>query len=1074
MPCRLTLLSDEPSMPAKVNTAPPVSERMSELRQSIRVAYRKPEPAQLERLQEHLGPVRQRQAAIANRAKVLVEGMRRSERAGDALDDFMNAYDLSTKEGVALMCLAEALLRIPDADTANRLIRDKLGEGEWKRQGEEPGGIFVNASAWALMLSGRVLRADQMDEEQGGNVLERLVTRLGQPVIRKAMLHAMRIMGRQFVMGTTLEQAYERAAPAEREGTRHSYDMLGEAARTEEDAQRYFKAYAEAIAELGRLQAAAETQPASVFEAAGISVKLSAIYPRYETLQTKRAVPALVKRLTELSEAAKEAGIGLCVDAEEARRLDPSLDIIEQVSAQPSLSGWNGFGLAVQAYQKRAYDVIEWLVALAEGQGRKLMVRLVKGAYWDSEIKWSQEGGFANYPVFTRKHHTDISYLACAQLMLSRRDVLFPQFATHNAHTVAAILELAGESDPGSFEFQRLHGMGEELYAELREGQRAVPACRVYAPVGSHEDLLPYLVRRLLENGANTSFVNRLQDAKLPVEEVIRDPLPLLERSRGEPHSRIPLPPALYGPERRNALSIDLNDPLASSKLLKEVGAVLERRWRSEPQAEGLAVKGQALPVAEPSDLRRVIGEKVYADTAQVEKVIVNALAAFPEWRDRPVNERAACLERFADLMEESIGTLIGLCAAEAGKTIDDGIAEVREAVDFCRYYALQARYLQAEPMRMPGPTGETNLLNVQGRGIFVCISPWNFPLAIFTGQVAAALVTGNCVIAKPAEQTCLIAAEAVRLMYQAGVPRSVLSLLPGTGPEVGAALVNDVRIAGVAFTGSTDTAWAINRALAARKGPIVPLVAETGGQNAMIADSTALTEQVVDDAIASAFRSAGQRCSATRVLFVQDDVADRTIKMLSGAMRELSVGDPMQLSSDVGPVIDGDAQQMLTAHIDRMRREGTLLAQTAIDPAISQHGTFVPPTAFEIDSLKRLPNEVFGPILHVIRYQRDRLDEVIDAINGTGYGLTFGVHSRIERVARRICRRINAGNTYVNRNTIGALVGVQPIRGMGLSGTGPKAGGPHYLHRFATEKHISINTTAAGGNTSLVTLGDD
>ena len=1058
------------------NETPDPVPGLSGARASMRRNYRIAEPAHLDRVSAELDRVRSLRSRINERARSFVEGMREGEHQGDVFDDFMNAYDLSTREGVALMCLAEALLRIPDADTANQLIKDKLGAGTWKRVGEEAGGLFVNASTWALMLSGRVLRADHADEDEG-TVFDRMVARLGQPVIRRAMLQAMRIMGRQFVIGTTLTKALERAEPDERKGVRHSYDMLGEAARTEADAQRYFDAYSAAIKTLTEHNAVAISDGVPVTQVPGISVKLSAIYPRYEQRQAGRAVPALIERLTKLAVLAKHANIGLCVDAEEARRLDISLDIIERVYKSPELEGWDGFGLAVQAYQKRALDVIDWLIALGEQVGRRIMVRLVKGAYWDSEIKWSQEGGFDDYPVFTRKQHTDLSYLACATRMLARRDVLYPQFATHNTHTVAAILELAANMPEGgnesSYEFQRLHGMGEDLYAELAGSNQPMPACRVYAPVGSHEDLLPYLVRRLLENGANTSFVNRLQDAKLPVEQVVRDPLELLEQSKGQPHAKIPLPPALYGVERVNAKGLDLDNVLRATALQDEAEEVLKKQWQADPLIDGKHIKGEMMPVALPSDLRRTVGQKHYAAASDVPGAVEAARAAFHGWRNRPVAERAACLELFADLMEANMGRLIGLCAVEAGKTFDDGIAEVREAVDFCRYYAIQARGLQ-QPMTMPGPTGEVNTLSVEGRGVFVCISPWNFPLAIFTGQVVAALVTGNCVIAKPAEQTCLIAAEACRMLHEAGIPRDVLQLLPGSGGEVGQALVSHPGIGGVAFTGSTETARAINRALANREGPIVPLIAETGGQNAMIVDSTALTEQVVDDAVMGAFRSAGQRCSATRVLFVQEEVADHTIKMLAGAMELLKVGEPLALDTDVGPVIDRDAQHMLEAHVNRMKREAKLVGETPLDPKLTEHGTYVAPMAFEIDRLDRLKREVFGPILHIIRYKRDRLDEVIQTLNGTGYGLTFGVHTRIERLARSICRRIDAGNAYINRNTIGAIVGVQPFGGMGLSGTGPKAGGPHYLHAFVTERHVSNNTTAAGGNTSLVTLDDD
>lgn len=1043
-------------------------------RQQVRAAYRVAEPAHMAQVMAQLDPVRDAQETINTEAGQLIEAVRKAPHAGDSLDDFMNAYDLSTKEGVALMCLAEALLRIPDADTANRLIRDKLGDGEWRRQNVEGAGLFANASAWALMLSGRVLRADLPDPYDQGSILDRLMSRMGQPVIRRAMQHAMRVMSRQFVMGETLDLALARATEQAARRERYSFDMLGEAARSAEDAERYMAAYQGAIRSLAEYTRKQGARLSSLVEAPSISVKLSALYPRYETLQRDRAVPALVGSLKTLCLQARDAGISLCVDAEEARRLDPSLDIIEQLARDPALRDWNGFGLAVQAYQKRALALVDWLAALATTHHRQLLVRLVKGAYWDSEIKWSQEGGYDDYPVFTRKHHTDLSYLACADGLLRHRARLYPQFATHNAHTVCAIRHMARQVAPDEYEFQRLHGMGEELFAALRDGRNDMPGCRVYAPVGDQAELLPYLVRRLLENGANTSFVNRMNDSRVTVAEVIRDPFARFEQYQGQPHHKIRLPGNLYKPQRQNARGLDLNDPLTSAALQKQVEAVADQRWHAEPLIAGQAIKAEPRPVAEPADLRRVIGDKIYAQGEHAETAVKVAQDAFPVWRDTPVDDRARIIERYADLLEQNMARFVGLCATEAGKTFDDGIAEVREAVDFCRYYAAKARTLQSQPLKMPGPTGETNHLSLQGRGVFVCISPWNFPLAIFTGQIAAALISGNTVIAKPAEQTCIIATEAVKLFQAAGLPEGVLSLALGAGDQVGKALVRDNRIAGVAFTGSTGTARIINRTLAAREAPIVPFIAETGGINAMIVDSSALTEQVVDDVLTGAFRSAGQRCSAVRLLFIQDDVAERTLRMMSGAMQALRVGDPLQLSTDVGPVIDADAQHMLQGHIERMKPDARLFVQTPIDQQALSHGTYVAPTLIEIDSAAKLQSEVFGPVLHVVRYQRDHLDKVIEAINATGYGLTFGVHSRIDRVARSICSRINAGNAYINRNTIGAVVGVQPFGGMGLSGTGPKAGGPHYLGQFMTEKHVCINTTAAGGNASLVTLADD
>jgi RHH-type proline utilization regulon transcriptional repressor/proline dehydrogenase/delta 1-pyrroline-5-carboxylate dehydrogenase len=1020
----------------------------SPLRRAVRRAYRADETACVRGLvaKARLSPV-ECEATQALAAQ-LVEAVR-AKGPGAGLDAFLQEYALSSAEGVALMCLAEALLRIPDADTADRLIRDKIGGAAWEKHLGRSPSLFVNASTWALMLTGRLVRPAEEGDWRG--LLTGLVGRAGEPAIRTALAQAMRILGRQFVMGRTIGEALGRAPDDEAKGYRHSYDMLGEAARTMRDAERYFESYRDAIAAIGKA-----AREADVAARPGISVKLSALHPRYELAQSARVMAELLPRAKALATQAKAANLGFCIDAEEADRLDLSLDVIEALARDADLAGWNGFGLAVQAYQKRALPLLDWLADLAGRAGRRLMVRLVKGAYWDAEIKRAQEGGHAEYPVFTRKSSTDVSYLACAKALLDRPAAFYPQFATHNAHTLAAVLTLAGGRD---FEFQRLHGMGETLYDEVVGPTRKGVACRVYAPVGGHEELLAYLVRRLLENGANTSFVNRLFDEREPVAHIVADPVEETARLERIPHPAIPRPPELYGPRRRNAASLDLTDMEELAPLRRALDAA------SQP-----ARLGAGRAVASPADRRVVVGEIGEADAAEVDRALAALTRGAPNWDATPAGERAAILRRAADLLEADRPALLALCVREAGKTLPDAVAEVRETVDYLRYYAVRAEDDFAAPERLPGPTGERNEIELHGRGVFACISPWNFPLAIFTGQVAAALAAGNAVAAKPAEQTPLIAARAVRLLHEAGVPADALRLLPGDGPSVGAPLANDPRVAGVAFTGSTETARAIQRSLAARDGPIVPLIAETGGQNAMIVDSSALPEQVVADAVVSAFHSVGQRCSALRVLFVQDEVADKTIEMLTGAMRELSVGDPGLLSTDVGPVIDDEARAALAAHAERMKRQARLLYETPL-PAEAAHGTFFPPTAFELDRLSLLEREVFGPILHVIRWRADRLDAVIDAINATGYGLTFGLHSRIDETIAHVRARVRAGNLYINRTIIGAVVGVQPFGGEGLSGTGPKAGGPRYLHRFATERTVSVNTTAAGGNAALLAM---
>jgi len=1003
---------------------------------------------------------------VARRARALVKAVREDRLSHGGIDAFLQEYELSSDEGVVLMCLAEALLRIPDADTADRLIRDKIGGANWKKHIGASESLFVNASTWALMLTGRLLGPRPSEKDDLGSAFTRLVARSGEPVIRQAMTQAIRILGRQFVMGRTIEEALSRARDERAAGYRHSFDMLGEAARTAADAERYYDAYASAIAKIGT-----EKTGEGPIDRPGISVKLSALHPRYEYAQRESVLAELTPRLVELAAIAKDANIGLTVDAEEADRLDLSLDIFEQVAAASRLAGWDGLGLAVQAYQKRATAVIDWLATIAKRDNRRLMVRLVKGAYWDSEIKRGQERGLESYPVFTRKASTDVAYIACARKLIEDGTSFYPQFATHNAHTLATVEALAEAG--AAFEFQRLHGMGEALYGAIVGPGPDDVKCRIYAPVGSHEDLLPYLVRRLLENGANTSFVNRIVDEDLPIARIIADPVETMAETKPIPHPRIPLPSALFGEDRRNSAGIDLSDPVELTALAEDMETAAARDWTAAPGEPAGGASGETRPILDPSDRRRAVGEVREASPEQVEKAVGAAAAAFNSWEARPAGERATCLEGAADLFDEHRAAFMAIAVREAGKTIPDALGEVREAIDFLRYYAARARSDFGAPAVLPGPTGERNELALHGRGVFGCISPWNFPLAIFTGQVSAALAAGNTVVAKPAEQTPLMAAHAVRLMHQAGVPEDVLILLPGDGLGVGAPLVADPRIAGVAFTGSTETAWAINRTLAARDGPIVPLIAETGGQNALIVDSSALAEQVVEDVLASAFNSAGQRCSALRVLFLQEDIAERTIEMLAGAMAELRVGDPAYLSTDIGPVIDEDARKVLVAHADRMTREGRLIREVALPNGL-EHGAFFAPRAFEIDGLDRLQREVFGPILHVIRYRADKLDAVVDAVNATGYGLTLGIHSRIDATVRAVHARARAGNAYVNRNMIGAIVGSQPFGGEGLSGTGPKAGGPRYLHRFAVERSLSVDTTAAGGNAALMTLEDD
>ncbi|MEX2495682.1 MAG: bifunctional proline dehydrogenase/L-glutamate gamma-semialdehyde dehydrogenase PutA [Woeseia sp.] len=1043
---------------------------------SVSVRYLADEKSLVQALAESADVSDSLREKIGATAELLVNEVRKSAAADGGMDAFLQQYDLSSEEGVLLMCIAEALLRIPDADTADALIADKIGSAKWQDHLGESDSLFVNASTWGLMLTGRLLKLDESTKRNPGQVLRRLAGRAGEPVVRTAMRQAMRIMGHQFVMGRTIDEALERSQRKNGSKYRYSFDMLGEAALTERDALRYFASYSEAIASIGAAANERRGRLAGtsdgVITAPGISVKLSALHPRYGFTQLERVLDEVVPRLTDLALAARDAGIPLTVDAEEAERLELSLEIFHRVYRDKRLGDYAGLGLAVQAYQRRALDVIRFLNDTAAEIGRRIPVRLVKGAYWDTEIKRGQEQGLESYPVFTRKSHTDVSWLACARLLLNAGRALYPQFATHNAHTLASVMHFAGKVPGAEFEFQRLHGMGEDLYEQVIDPEKFDRPCRVYAPVGSHEDLLPYLVRRLLENGANTSFVNRIVDEDVKMSEIVADPIEIARKGGFKPHPRIPAPVDLFQPERKNSRGYNLADRSAACRLLAAIEKAADRSYGARPIVGGKALKGREVRSVNPADTTEIVGRWQQADGDAVDRAVDVAMTGFHGWDRRPVAERAAILARAADLMEQNAPELLGLCIAEAGKTLPDAIGEVREAVDFLRYYGARAATMFGDPVVLPGPTGERNVLGMRGRGVFVCISPWNFPLAIFTGQVAAALAAGNTVVAKPAEQTTLIAARAVELLLEAGVPPDVLQFIPGDG-KTGARAVADPRIAGVAFTGSTQTGLSINRTLAARDGPIAVLIAETGGLNAMFVDSSALPEQVVIDAAYSAFNSAGQRCSALRLLCLQRDIAPRVLELLGGYMQELVIGNPAHLATDIGPVIDADAKATLQRHVDTIQPRPRLIHQCDL-PAATSSGTWFPPTAIEIESIDALQREIFGPVLHVVRYRGSELATMVEAVNAKGYGLTMGLHSRIDGRARTVVRDSAAGNIYINRNMIGAVVGVQPFGGRGLSGTGPKAGGPLYLSRFGIEYSVSNNISAVGGNATLLSLNDD
>ena len=1038
-------------------------------RATFRKAYRQDEEACVAERMRQAAPASAVHGQAAQIATTLIEGARRKKASG--IDAFLHQFGLDTEEGIALMCLAEALLRVPDPATADALIRDKLGDIDWAEHLGESSSTFVNAATFSLMLTGEVLERPEQHQRGMGATLKRAIGRVGEPVIRKATMQAMRIMGGQFVFGRTIDEALERAEPDRRKGLTHSFDMLGEAAMTMADAERYRRSYSDAIDRLAsEARGGMKTCP-------GISVKLSALYPKYDFLHAEAARAHLVPVLRDLAGKARDADIHFTVDAEEADRLELSMGVIAALAADDTLferdgsngasgADWEGFGLAIQAYQKRAVPLCEWVAELARHHGRRLFVRLVKGAYWDSEIKLAQVGGYSDYPVFTRKLGTDVSYLACAAKLLEADDAIYAAFATHNAYTVGVIKALAGDTP---FEFQRLHGMGEDVYetlaeTERRAGNRITPV-RIYAPVGGHKDLLAYLVRRLLENGANSSFVNRMADAEVPITELTSDPVADLAALEPGRNPAIPLPANIFA-SRANSAGIDLSDPLVREPLMAQLDELSSAEWNAQPTAIA-GERGDAREIVSPQDNRQIVGSVREATEADIE-IAANRAAAFqPEWDTLGGERRALLLEAAAGAFEENTPEIVSLCIREAGKTLPDAVLELREAVDFLRFYAGEARRLFTARHPLPGPTGEENYLKLHGRGVWGTISPWNFPLAIFVGPAAAALAAGNTVLAKPAEQTTLIAALAVRLCHEAGIPEDVLQLVPGDG-AVGAALVSNPLIAGVAFTGSTSTAQAINRTLASRDGPIGQLIAETGGQNALIVDSSALPEQVTRDVLASAFQSAGQRCSALRVIYLQDDIADNMLTMIRGGFEALVIGDPAQLSTDVGPVIDDAAKRALEKHVSGQKRQGKRVWQRDL-PIGHDRGSFVAPAIVEIGSIRDLQRENFGPILHVARFMANELERVIDDINATGYGLTLGLHSRIESTRRFVEARAKVGNLYVNRNQIGAVVESQPFGGEGLSGTGPKAGGPHYVARFATERVVTVDTTAAGGNASLL-----
>lgn len=1003
---------------------------------------------------------------LFDKTKALVEHVRENSGYGDGLDAFLKEYSLDTQEGIILMCLAEALLRIPDRQTADALIKDKLSGADWSSHFKKSDSALVNASTWGLILTGKIILPDQRLEEHPASLLHRMVSKLGEPMVRSALYAAMRIMGKQFVLGRSIREALKASEPDWERGHTHSYDMLGEAALTDADAKRYYQRYLDAITAIGET-----SHKDHLAQKPSISIKLSALHPRFEVAQSAWMLPELLEKMQALLCQAREQGVAVSIDAEEMTRLELTLQFFETLYRSDSAKGWGELGLVVQAYSKRALPVLGWLTRLAEENDCPIPVRLVKGAYWDTEIKRAQQENLSEYPVFTRKTTTDLSYLVCANYLLSERaqSYLYPQFATHNAHTLTCI---TSKGVGKKYELQRLHGMGSALYHSAKKLNTNI-TCRIYAPVGEHKELLPYLVRRLLENGANNSFVHKLVDPKTSVDSLAAHPVEKFDTYMAPRDARIPLP-YLAIPDYLGAKGVDLSTQSERTDLLNKLDALKDIEWDGCSVLGGKnCTQGSMHPVIAPQNRQQIVGHVTWLSMQEIERVFQQAEQGFDAWQETHVADRAQMLEKLADLFEENMYKLISLCIREAGKTIPDALGEVYEAVAFCRYYAKQARTLMAEPQTLPSYTGEENKLSFEPKGIFVCISPWNFPLAIFTGQVVAALVTGNVVIAKPAEQTCLMAKYVYQLCQQAGIPDSALQLVLGDG-EIGAALVADVRVAGVCFTGSCATAKAIEKTLVARPSErIATFIAETGGQNAMLVDSTALPEQVVHDVLASAFQSAGQRCSALRVLFLQDEIADEILTLLRGAMQKLQLGCPAQLRTDVGPVIDEEAHSTLMTYLARVKKQGQLYAQTPLG-INTQTGYFVPPSLVELDAITTLEREYFGPVLHFVRFKRKQLDAMLASINATGYGLTLGIHSRNQSVYQHIAKQVNAGNVYINRNQIGAVVAAQPFGGCGLSGTGPKAGGPQYLQRFVFEKTYSNNTAAIGGNAFLVSLTDD
>ncbi len=1032
--------------------------------QVLAQTYRQDEEAFVKQLMNHYPILAVDKKQIQENAQKLMQSMREQRTQTGGLDAFMFQYDLSSEEGIALMCMAEALLRIPDKGNMDKLIRDKLASADWKSHLGKSHSMFVNAATWALMLTGKVVEhsGENYKKHSSGlsNALKKLTAKGGEPIIRQAISHAMKILGKQFVMGRHMKEALKRAKEKEKIGYTYSYDMLGEAAFTDTDAKKYLEAYAQAIKAIG-----ADNKGKGYIKGAGISIKLSALHPRYEIMKKSRLESELYERVKILVELAKEYNIGLTIDAEEADKLILSLELLEKILASGIAKGWDGLGLAVQAYQKRALATIDCLQNLSKQYQQKLCIRLVKGAYWDTEVKLAQEQGLSDYPVFTRKASTDLNYIACAKKLCEYKDDFYLQFATHNALSFCTIQHLCQTHQVTEYEFQCLHGMGDAMYDSIA---KAGTACRIYAPVGSHEDLLPYLVRRLLENGANTSFVNRIANDNMPLERMTQSPVDKLADFPSLRHTSIPLPQNLYGTERLNSKGVDLSHPNAFMPVMQQISQSTQSYIAKATIQEQPNTTSQKQ--YSPVNHTVCLGEKFDANESDIIKSIEAADKAFQTWRFESSEYRATLLKKTADLLESQKIELYRLLMLEGGKILEDAVSELREAIDFCRYYAVEGQK-NGQDKILTGPTGEENKIRLCGRGIIACISPWNFPLAIFLGQVSASLAAGNCVIAKPASQTTLVAQKAIDILHEAGFPKDVVQLLPARGSLVGEHLLKDARVKAVLFTGSTDTARQINQTLAHRDGSIVPFIAETGGQNAMIVDSSALPEQVVQDVITSSFKSAGQRCSALRVLFVQEDIADKVITMLQGAMAELEIGDPLVYSTDIGPVIDATAKDDLLTHAARMDKEAKKIYEVPLSSHNLEKGSFFAPRAYEIENISVLSEEIFGPILHVIRFKGTKLDQVISDINNTGYGLTLGIHSRIDETVEYIIQRAQVGNIYVNRNMIGAVVGVQPFGGEGLSGTGPKAGGPHYLLRLSVERTVSVNTTASGGNATLMSI---